>query len=334
MTGFTSLIILHDYFETAEGGGRLCLTLGRALAADLAYGFKVNNHPYFQTAYEPGHEYGLNVTSRLRVWKQINLIRAFSRKTDFLRKYKTAFFSGFYSVCAAPNHQTGPNIYYCHTPPRFMYDQKDSYMTQAGRLGRPILKRFIRYYRPVFEDAVRRMDLIITNSINVQTRIKEYLGYDSEVVYPPCNLEKYKFINQDGYYLSMARLDPMKRVDLIVRAFRKMPDKNLVVISDGPEAVRINRLAENADNVKVMGLVDENRLLKLLGECIATIYIPREEDFGMSPVESMAAGKPVLGVNEGGLVESIVHGETGYLMPAEPEIEDLIDGIRFLDEKK
>ena len=334
MTPTTPLIILHDYFETAEGGGRLCLTLGRALTADLAYGFKVKHHPYFQTGYGPGHEYGLNVSSRLRVLKQINLIRAFSKRTDFIQKYKTALFSGFYSVCAAANHQRGANVFYCHTPPRFMYDQKDSYMMQAGLLGRPILKRFIRYYRPVFEDAVRRMDLIVTNSRNVQTRIKAFLGFDSEIVYPPCNIERYKFISQEGYYLSMARLDPMKRVDLIVRAFLKMPDKNLVVISDGPEATRIKRLAETAGNVKVLGMVDENRLLKLLGECIATIYIPREEDFGMSPVESMAAGKPILGVNEGGLVESIVHEETGYLIPAAPEIEDVINGITFLGEKK
>ena len=75
-------------------------------------------------------------------------------------------------------------------------------------------------------------------------------------------------------------------------------------------------------------------ILQLLGECIATIYIPRDEDFGMSPVESMAAGKPVLGVNEGGLLETIVHEQTGYLIAANPEVEDVIDGLRFLDQKK
>lgn len=334
MTGHTPLIILHDYFETAEGGGRLCLTLGRAMGADLAYGFKAKNHPFFQDGYGPGREYGLNAQSRLRVWKQFKLIQAFSLKSDFLDKYQTAIFSGFYSVCAASNHSAGKNIYYCHTPPRFMYDQKDTFMVTAGLWGRPLLKIFNEYYRPIYEDALSRMDVVVTNSQNVRTRIKKYLGLDSEVVYPPCDIKKFKCRGQQDYYLSTARLDPLKRVDMVVRAFLKMPDKNLVVVSGGPDATRIKRLAEKARNIKFRGLVDETQLVQLMGNCIATIYIPKDEDFGMSPVESMAAGKPVLGVSEGGLLETIVHEQTGYLTPANPEIEDVIKGIRFLDKKK
>ena len=334
MTVTNSLIILHDYFETAEGGGRLCLTMGRAIGADLVYGFKAKNHPFFQVGYGPGREYGLNAQSRLRVWKQFRLIRAFSRKTQFLNAYQIAIFSGSYSVCAAKNHSSGKNIYYCHTPPRYMYDQKDTFMVQAGPFGRPILKKFIRNYRPIYEDALNRMDLILTNSQNVRVRIKKYLGLDSVVVYPPCETKKFKNLGQKNYYLSTARLDPLKRVDMIVQAFLKMPGKNLVIVSGGPDEVRIKRMAENALNIKVMGMVDENRLLKLLGECIATIYVPKDEDFGMSPVESMAAGKPVLGVNEGGLLETIVHEQTGYLIPANPHVEDLIKGIKFLNEEK
>lgn len=334
MTGCPPLIILHDYFETAEGGGRLCLELGRAIGADLAYGFKAKNHPFFQVKYRAGRELGLNAYSRLRVWKQFKLIRAFSRKTRFLAEYRIAVFSGFYSVCAAKNHPNDKNIYYCHTPPRFMYDQKDAFKAKAGWWGRPILKIFNDYYRPIYEDSVSRMDLVITNSKNVQSRIKKYLGLDSVVVFPPCDLKKYHYLDQKDFYLSMARLDPLKRVDQIVQAFLKMPDKNLVVISGGPEIPRIRHMAENACNIKIMGMVDEKSLIKLLGECIATIYIPKDEDFGMSPVESMAAGKPVLGVNEGGLLETIVHEQTGYLIPANPDVEDLIKGIRFLNEEK
>lgn len=107
-----------------------------------------------------------------------------------------------------------------------------------------------------------------------------------------------------------------------------------MIVSGGPDAVRIKRMAENALNIKVMGMVAEKRLLKLLGECIATIYVPKDEDFGMSPVESMAAGKPVLGVNEGGLLETIVHEQTGYLIPANPDVEDVIKGVRYLNEEK
>ena len=74
---------------------------------------------------------------------------------------------------------------------------------------------------------------------------------------------------------------------------------------------RIKRIAKDAQNIEVQGWIDEERLSNLIGRCISTIYIPRDEDYGISPVESMAAGKPVIGVREGGVLETVVHGETG-----------------------
>lgn len=326
-----SLIILHDYFESAEGGGRLCLVLADALKADLAYGFKAGHHPFFGAGeYKPRRQYGLIGHCRLPVWKQLRLIRAFSAKTDFLKNYRTVLYSGFYSVCAARNHGNGRNIYYCHTPPRFLYDQKDAFMQRAGWWGRPVLKKFIRDYRPMYEDALQRMDLVITNSQNVRGRIKKFLDMEAVVVYPPCDTDKFRFLGQKDYYLSTARLDPLKNVETIVQAFLNMPDKTLVVISGGTVEPKIRRMADRAPNIEVLGWVDEATLAELLGQCIATIYIPTEEDFGMSPVESMAAGKPVLGVKQGGLLETVVHEETGYLIPAPADVENVIEGVRFL----
>jgi len=329
-----SLIILHDYFETAEGGGRLCLTLGRALGADLAYGYRASGHPFFRDPYDAGREISLNVRSRVRVWKQARLVRAFSTRTGFLGDYETALYSGFYSVCAATRHPAARNVYYCHTPPRFLYDQQALFLEQAGVLGRPVLRGFDRWYRPRYEAAVARMDRVLTNSRNVRERIRSYLGVDAQVVYPPCETERFRFLGQDGYYLSCARLDPLKNVDRIVRAFLKMPDRKLVVVSDGPEAGRIRRLAGDAPNIRLLGRVEEEHLRRLIGNCIATIYIPRQEDFGLSPVESMAAGKPVLGVREGGLLETVVDGKTGLLLPGDPSVEDVIGGVRDLDEAR
>jgi glycosyltransferase involved in cell wall biosynthesis len=76
----------------------------------------------------------------------------------------------------------------------------------------------IRYLRPLYEEAIARMDTIITNSENVRSRIKKYLGIDSRVIYPPCETEKFKWLGQEDFYLSTARLDPLKRVDLVVKA--------------------------------------------------------------------------------------------------------------------
>ncbi len=329
-----STIVLHDYFEVAEGGGRVCISLVNGLGTHLAYGFKAENHPYFNTIAEGSQEYDLKAYSRWRGYKQLKLIRVFSRKATFTCDYKTVVYSGFYSVCAIFCRGYGRNIHYCHTPPRYMYDKRTYYRKQAGLLGRSILDWFNRYYQPRYEEALNRMDLLLTNSKNVQKRIKDHLGLDAAVVYPPCDTKYFEYLGQESYYLSMGRLEPLKRIKRIVRAFVGMPEKRLIVVSGGSDYEEIQRMASPTKNIQVLGWVDESTLLELLGNCIATIYIPESEDFGMSPVESMAAGKPVIGVREGGLAETVIDGETGVLLSADPNTEQIQSSIRWLTPRR
>jgi glycosyltransferase involved in cell wall biosynthesis len=123
-------------------------------------------------------------------------------------------------------------------------------------------------------------------------------------------------------------------VNIIVKAFNQMPDKRLIIASTGSELEKLKKLAEGNKNITFAGPVDDSQLKDLVGNAIATLYIPREEDFGMSPVESMAAGKPVLGVAEGGLLETLVHGETGILVRANPSPEDIINAVHELHPKR
>jgi glycosyltransferase involved in cell wall biosynthesis len=327
---FSDQIILHDYFETAEGGGRLCLTLSEAYHADLCYGFKASFHPFFQNAHFCSRQYDLRSASRIPLLRQLRLMHAFRNKTSFLNNYRQAIYSGFYSPLAMNNHQRGSNIYYCHTPPRFMYDQRDFYSSRLPFLQRFLLVWFIGYLKPLYEEAIASMDIIIANSENVRARIRTYLKKDALVVYPPCDTDSFIWRGQADYYLSTARLDVLKRVDLIIDAFIRMPDKKLIVTSEGNDYARLKKLAGQRENILFTGLVTEEKLRDLTGNAIATIYIPRDEDFGMSPVESMAAGKPVIGVREGGLLETIVHGETGILLSPEINSEELIDAVSAL----
>ncbi len=310
------LIVLHDYFEQADGGGRLSHVLADGLGGDLGFGFKVKDHPYFQKPSAIQREISVISQSNIPLWRQYKLARGFSRNTSFLHSYDTVIYSGFYTPLAIENHLSGKNILYCHTPPRFLYDQHDFFLNLLPAWQRPLLECFNRYLQPRYEHAALQMDLIVANSVNVQARIKKYLGCESMVIHPPCDVERFKWEKSGDYFLSTARLDPLKRVDLLVKAFLKMNDKRLVVISGGTELQRIKALASGAENIDVRGWVDEQTLHSLLSRCCATIYIPVDEDFGMSPVESMAAGKPVIGVAEGGIPESVVDGETGVLIPA------------------
>jgi glycosyltransferase involved in cell wall biosynthesis len=317
-------IVLHDYFESAEGGGRLSFELACGLGADLGYGFKADRHPCFETDRFTGREYQVSVSTKIPVWRQFLLTRAFRNRTDFIRNYDTAIYSGFYTPLAITHHKASQNIYYCHTPPRYIYDQRDFFFSLIPKWQQPLLTAFNSYFRPRYEQAVRKMDVIVTNSTNVQKRISRYLGLSSTVVHPPCNLDTFTWQQPEGFFLSMARLDPLKRVDVIVEAFKKMPDKRLIVVSGGTELDRIRQLAEGSDNIDIRGWVTEEVLHRLLATCLATIYIPKDEDFGMSPVESMAAGKPVIGVAEGGLLETVVQGETGMLIPADAMTPEML----------
>jgi len=323
-------VILHDYFEIAEGGGRLCLILAQAQGAALCYGFKFLNHPLFQYISLVGRHHDLQCYSRIPVLKQLKLSLAFANKTKFLKDYDRAIYSGFYAPLAVQNHLQGLNIYYCHTPPRFIYDQRDYFIARLPFWQRPILRWFINYLKPLYEAAVSQMDIIVANSENVRNRIATFLGKEAIIVYPPCDTERFIWRNQSDYYLSTARLDPLKRVELIVKAFLKLPDKKLIVTSGGTEYARLTKLAGNASNITFTGWVTEDKLRDLVGNAIATIYIPKDEDFGMTPVESMAAGKPVIGTCEGGLRETIVPGETGLLLSPDVSVEEIMNAAALL----
>lgn len=325
-------IVVHDSFAFKGGGERLIHTLCQELNLDLAFGELSNQG--FDLGALSGNCIDLKVPSHLWGWRTVKRFYAFRCKTNFLKKYQTVIYSGQDSPLAVHNHPAGKNIYYCHTPPRSLYDLKD-YRLSSLSYGQQLNHRaFNLFFQPLFESAIDKMDVIVANSINIQKRIKKYLRKDSIVIHPPCDIQNFHWLGQEDYYLSFARLDPLKRVDVIIKAFLQMPDKRLIIASTGPELEKLKKLAEGKTNITFSGAVNDHQLQELLGKCIASIYIPREEDFGMSPVESLAAGKPVLGVAEGGLLETLVHGETGILIPANPSPEDLIEAFHELSPQR
>lgn len=332
MTNRCNIIILHDYFEALEGGGRLCSILANHLPAELGYGFARPQHPFLQSLTTAQHN--LKAASQLPLWRQWRLARSFSEKTSFLNQYDTVIYSGFYTPLAIKHHLGQKNILYCHTPPRFIYDQQDFYLQQLSLFLRPLLINFINYLRPRYEQAVAQMDVIVANSENVRSRIQHYLQQEAIVIHPPCETQHFRWQGPGQYYLSTARLDPLKRVDKIVQAFLQMPDKKLIVASGGSQLKRLQKIANHANNIQFTGWISESRLRQLLGEAIATIYLPQQEDFGMSPVESMAAGKPVIAVAEGGLLETVVPEQTGILLPADFTEQTLIQAVRALTPSK
>lgn len=267
------------------------------------------------------------------VRQALRVTRDFRRQGERLAAWDRVLFSGVYAPVGVRGRPPGNNFYYCHTPPRFVYDLAAWYREQVPAWQRPALGWLAARIRRDYESALGHMQSIAANSATVRDRLRQHLGLDNvTVIHPPVRTDDWTWGGQDDYYLSTARLEPYKRVDWAVRAFRDMPDRKLVVASGGSQLEALKALASGCDNIHFTGWLDRQALQKLVGGCIATLYLARDEDFGLSPVESMAAGKPVIGVREGGLTETVIHDSTGLLLdPAHADDrEALAEAVRSL----
>jgi glycosyltransferase involved in cell wall biosynthesis len=327
------IAVCHDHFLKRGGGERVVMTMAQALGADIYTGFVDSEHTYPELSELP-----FTVLSSSP--SLLRIAQAFE-KHDFSR-YDLVICSGTWAIAASHHH---PSVWYCHTPARWLYHLRDSPEAIDAAIRDPVQRALVKalvrpfsvYWRRKDQTFVRQFDKILCNSVNVRGRVRASYGEEvfrrSTVVYPPIAVDRYSWLGQEDFYLSTARLDGLKRVDRIVEAFKQMPEKNLVVISGGPDLEKIQKTAAGYPNISIRGWVSESCLERLIGTCIATIYVPVDEDFGMSPVESMAAGKPCIGVREGGLKETIVHGETGCLCP-DATVDEIVRAVAYISPER
>ncbi len=324
-------LIIHDRFQFRGGAERLVLDLAKILDTDIVTEFWTDTTypksevPHSLTVLDTGEP-------RMMVWRYVRAQWNFWWKTrKIIKDYDVIIFSGNNCLSAALRPLSGKRIvYYCHTPVRYVYD-----LLHARRNAEPSVAKRMVYYdigkfviRFWYRLGLSRMQTVITNSQNVHDRLLKFCKKESHIIYPPINTQKFSWIEQGDYYLSFGRLDSLKRIDDIVRAFQKMPEKKLVIASGGEDAGRIAELAKGFSNITLVGWVDDGQLKDLVGNCIATIYIPIDEDFGMTAVEGMSAGKPCIGVDEGGLKETIIPGKTGTLIPQAYRVDDLVVAVQ------
>lgn len=208
-----------------------------------------------------------------------------------------------------------PHISYIHAPMRYVWDYTHTYMqekTQGWKkiLFLPLLWTFssLRIWDCV---ASNRSEVIIANSKTTQQRIQKYWRKDSQVVYPPVSVDRFTVSQEnDGSYLIVSMLEPFKKIDIAIEAFKAMPDKNLIIIGDGSQYEVFKEKIGNAANIQLLGKKTDEEVVEYMKRCKALIF-PGKEDFGITPVEAMACGKPVVFFREGGVCESVIDGATG-----------------------
>ena len=222
----------------------------------------------------------------------------------------------------AKSNQKQLHISYCYSPMRYAWDNADEYL--KGFKG-SIAKIFINYLKKWDLKSSRNPDYIVAISEHIRKKIKRIYDRDSDVIYPPVDTQKFSLVtDKENYYLAASRLVPYKKIDLIVDAFTKMPDKKLVVIGSGPEKEKI--LSKATPNVDVIGYQDFENLKLYMQKAKAFIFAA-EEDFGIVVVEAMACGTPVIAYGTGGAAETVVDGKTGILFQ-EQTTNSIVDAVK------
>jgi len=210
---------------------------------------------------------------------------------------------------------TGPetcHVCYCHTPARFAWRQHE-YLTQSRltRLLTPWMRGMISYLRVRDFDSAQRVDYFVANSHNVARRIRKYYRREADaVIYPPVETQRFRPAPAQeigDHYLVVSRLVGYKRIDLAIEACNRL-QVPLRVAGTGPEHRSLRRLA--GPTIQFLGRLSDAQVAHEYARCRALIF-PGEEDFGLTPVECMASGRPVVAYGRGGALETVTAGKTG-----------------------
>jgi len=234
-----------------------------------------------------------------RAWEKINLSGyeiVISSSSGFVKGVKTG--------------KNTKHICYCHAPTRYLWDNKEEYIDNLpeGKLLKIFLPKLLDKLQSWDFSKAQEVDYFIANSQYIADKIKKAYKREALVVHPPVKIDDFRISKNIGdYYLIVSRLRPYKKVDLAIKAFNnlKLP---LKIIGSGSELRRLKKIARS--NIEFLGEVSDKVRNEYLAHCKAFIY-PQIEDFGISALEAMASGRPVIAYRCGGALETIQEGLSG-----------------------
>ncbi len=352
------IAFVHDWLVTRRGGENV-------LAAMLKH---FPNAPVYTLVHTPGI-----VGSDIEDGRPIHtsFIQNLWGAPGRFRPYLPLFFSAMErfdlsafdvvvstSHCVAKGVRTNPNQFhlsYIHTPMRYLWDQLPQYLPPPSWLPEPLHTHHAKALNRVSSGALwwwrrrdrlsaQRPDVLLANSAFVATRIERLWGRGARVLHPPVDTTLFSAVRhvprkKRERYVVVSALVPYKRVDIAVRAAVRL-NIQLDVVGEGPELQRLHILAHKAgpNQVRFLGRLGESALRDTYARARALLF-PGVEDFGIVPVEAMAAGCPVIALAEGGALETVLHEKTGVLYHGRPgasvhmKVEDLCAGIEVFEER-
>jgi len=315
--------IFHDYFGAIGGGETVVLEMAKCLGADIITTDTDAVHKIDPSV----HVISLGKTVKFPPLKQISAAVRF-RLCDFSKEYDFFIFTGNWSHMASFRHR--PNLWYCYTPVRAFYDLYPTFISRQGPVTRQLFRVWVYFHKIIDQRSVRHIDRIIAISKNVQGRVLKFHNREAGLIYPPVDTSRYRCESYGDFWLSVNRLYPEKRIDLQVEAFQKLPKERLVIVGGYAKgdhaAAYAEKIGQNLPgNVTLLGEVNGDELIDLYARCRGHICTALDEDYGLTPLEAMASGKPVVAIDEGGYRETVTP-ETGMLV--KPDSDSIVSAVR------
>ena len=310
------IAIFHNFMDNIGGAEIVTLTLAKELNA-VIYTTNIDKEKINKMGFSDLKLISLGKIPINAPFRHQLALHKF-KKLNLKDQYDFYIISGDWAISGATNNK--PNLWYAHGPLNELYEFR-TYVREKmmNFYKRPIFDLWVLVNRFLIQKYLKRAQILVCNSKNTQNRIKKYLKRNATVINPPINTLDYKFKKHKNYWLSVNRLLDHKRVAMQLKAFQKLPNENLIIVGSYEKSRHFLSYANyckkiKPKNVKILSWVDYKELLKLYSECKGFITTSRNEDFGMTPIEAMASGKPVIAPNEGGYKESIINNKTGILI--------------------
>ncbi|MFA6227376.1 MAG: glycosyltransferase [Candidatus Paceibacterota bacterium] len=329
------IAVFHNFMDNIGGAEMVSLTLARELNADL-YTTNIDSGKIEKTGFAdvlPRIKSIGKIPRNAPLRQQLALWKF--RRLDLRGKYDFFIISGDWAMSGAVNNK--PNLWYVHSPLNELWQFKDYIREEIlSWWKRPIYDIWVWINRRLTLSYSKYVDILICNSKNTQNRIKKYYNKDAVIIFPPTDISKYRCRQSKNYWLSVNRLITHKRIELQTKAFSKLPDERLIIVGSYEKGARqfekYKKYIEKTKpaNVEIINWADDRKLTELYSECKGFITTAKDEDFGMTAVEAMASGKPVIAPNDGGYKESVINNVTGILIDNidEGNLKNAIERIR------
>ncbi|MDP2691052.1 MAG: glycosyltransferase [bacterium] len=325
------IAIVCDWLTNMGGAEKVILSLHRLFP----------KAPIYTTLYD---------AKRVQGFENATIYTSFLQRIPFAQKKHPLFLNAMpmavesfdlneYDIVISSSHSVAKGIItkpetlhicYCHTPMRYAWEpwELEFRLKSFPSFMHNSIKKKMHKLRLWDRLTADRVDHFIANSSYVVDRIKKYYRRDATVINPPVNTDQFSIGEPKDYFLMVGRMIPYKRFDLVIETFNKL-EKKLHIVGSGPDESRLKKLA--GETITFLGRLDDEALRKEYRECKALIF-PQLEDFGITPVECMASGRPVIAYAEGGANDSVVEGKTGLFFSSQ-SVESLSEALEQFEKQ-